>query len=112
MEVMMAHVRDVVTPPKALRSEIPADLENIILRCLSKNPQDRYPDTLSLAEDLDRCADAANWSPRHAALWWQAHQAEIRDIPPAREARGHASPTPATALVADNHDRAVLDRLA
>ena len=62
MEVMIAHVRDAVTPPSQLRAEIPADLERVVLRCLAKNPHDRYPDTPSLADDLDRCADAANWS--------------------------------------------------
>jgi eukaryotic-like serine/threonine-protein kinase len=85
MEVMIAHVRDAVTPPSQIQSEVPADLERVVLRCLAKGPQDRYPDTPSLAEDLDRCADAANWSRRHAALWWQAHQNEARQNIPARD---------------------------
>ena len=53
MEVMIAHARDPVTPPSQLRPDIPADLERVVLRCLAKNPDDRYPDTPSLAEDLD-----------------------------------------------------------
>jgi serine/threonine-protein kinase len=74
MEVMIAHTRDPVVPPSDLRPEIPADLEQVVLRCLAKKPDDRYPDTLSLAAALDACADAVNWSPRHAAEWWQAHK--------------------------------------
>ncbi len=54
MEVMIAHARDPVTPPSQVRPEIPADLERVVLRCLAKKPDDRYPDTPSLAEDLDR----------------------------------------------------------
>jgi serine/threonine protein kinase len=71
MEVMVAHARDPVPPPSQLRADIPADLEAVVLRCLAKNPQDRYPNTTSLARALDACADAPNWSPEHAALWWQ-----------------------------------------
>jgi serine/threonine protein kinase len=71
MEVMVAHARDPVPPPSQFRADIPADLEAVVLRCLAKNPHDRYPNTASLARALDACADAPNWSPEHAALWWQ-----------------------------------------
>ena len=74
MEVMIAHTRDPVVPPSSVRPEVPADLEQVVLRCLAKKPGDRYPDTMSLAEALDACADAADWSPRHAAEWWQVHK--------------------------------------
>ena len=104
MEVMMAHVRDCVTPPSQLRSEIPADLEHVVLRCLAKNPHERYQETPSLAEDLERCADAANWSSRHAALWWQEHQDQTRaqpargaNLPRSESTRVNNSPAAATA---------------
>jgi len=71
MEVMVAHARDPVTPPSKLRPGLAADLEAIVLRCLAKNPHDRYPDTASLAQALDSCADAPNWSPERAGLWWR-----------------------------------------
>src|SRR5262249_13003555 len=45
----------------------------VVLRCLSKDPNDRYPDTSQLAEALNACADASNWSPEHAAAWWRSH---------------------------------------
>jgi serine/threonine-protein kinase len=102
MSVMIAHVRDPVTPPSQLRPEIPADLESVVLRCLAKNPHDRYPDTPSLADDLERCADVDNWSPRHAALWWQTHQGDISDVPPAGATQDHHSTTAETALVAES----------
>ena len=50
MAVMIAHARDPVTPPSQLQPGIPADLERVVLQCLAKNPDDRYPDTSSLAE--------------------------------------------------------------
>jgi serine/threonine protein kinase len=71
MEVMVAHARDPVPPLSQFRTDIPSDLEAVVLRCLAKNPKDRYRDTASLARALDACADAPNWSPEHAAHWWQ-----------------------------------------
>ena len=71
MEVMAAHARDPVTPPSQVRPGAPADLEAVVLRCLAKDPDDRYPDTQSLGLALKACTDAANWSPEHAALWWR-----------------------------------------
>jgi serine/threonine-protein kinase len=77
MEVMVAHARDPVTPPSQLHPGVPADLEAVVLRCLAKHPDDRYPDTRSLAAALDACADASNWSPEHAASWWRANSSFI-----------------------------------
>ncbi len=73
MEVMIAHTRDPVEPPSRLNPGVPADLEQVVLRCLAKRPADRYPDTTSLAEALAACADASGWSPERAAEWWLAH---------------------------------------
>ena len=103
MEVMIAHVRDTVVPPSQLRPEVPADLERVILKCLAKNPHDRYDETQSLAEDLSRCADAVNWSPKQAAAWWHEHQGQSPDAP--RAAPAPREPTPVTVLAADDaHD--------
>ncbi|MEM7587845.1 MAG: protein kinase, partial [Acidobacteriota bacterium] len=41
-------------PPSQLRPVVPHDLELISLRCLEKDPADRYPSADELAEDLSR----------------------------------------------------------
>ena len=73
MEVMVAHARDPVIPPSQIHRTVPLDLEAVVLRCLAKDPNERYPDAPSLAQALDACADASNWSPEHAADWWLAN---------------------------------------
>ena len=69
--VMMAHARDPVTPPRAVRPDVPADLERVVLRCLAKLPDDRYPTAKALGEALAACAAAGEWGPNRAEAWWE-----------------------------------------
>jgi len=69
-ELMIAHARDPVVPPSHHRPEIPADLEAVVLRCLAKKPDDRYPDARALAAALAGCASAGEWNDEKADQWW------------------------------------------
>jgi len=71
-EVMMAHARDPVVPPSQVGADVPADLEAVVLRCLAKKPQDRYPDVKALGKALAACASAALWDEEKAEQWWTA----------------------------------------
>jgi tRNA A-37 threonylcarbamoyl transferase component Bud32 len=70
MELLVAHLHEAVTPPRELRPEIPQELEEILLKCLTKNPAHRYPDAASLDRALAACA-VDTWSPEQAADWWR-----------------------------------------
>jgi serine/threonine-protein kinase len=70
MEVMIAHARDQVVAPSLHQPDLPADLEGVILLCLAKSPEDRFPDADSLEQALAGCAAADQWTPWHAARWW------------------------------------------
>jgi serine/threonine protein kinase len=41
-------------PPSRLRSDTPAELETVCLKCLAKAPSERYASALALAQDLER----------------------------------------------------------
>jgi len=71
-EVLMAHARDPVVPPSQIKADVPADLEVVVLRCLQKKPQDRYPDVKSLGKALAACAAAGEWDGEKAEEWWAA----------------------------------------
>jgi serine/threonine-protein kinase len=71
MEVIIAHVRDQAAPPSQLQADVPADLEMVVLRCLAKNPDDRFQDADSLEQALAECLAADQWTQAHAARWWQ-----------------------------------------
>ena len=68
--LIVAHARDAVKPLSAVRPDVPADLERVVLRCLAKRPDDRYPDVVALEADLGACADADRWTQERAARWW------------------------------------------
>ena len=48
------HVQEQPPPPRHLNTNVPTDLEAVILKLLSKNPQARYPSSEDLRADLRR----------------------------------------------------------
>ncbi|HHK42720.1 MAG TPA: serine/threonine protein kinase, partial [Planctomycetaceae bacterium] len=50
-------LHDAPRPPRALRSDIPKDLQTICLKALEKNPDARYQTAEAMAEDLERFLD-------------------------------------------------------
>ena len=49
-----------------------ACLEATVLRCLAKDPADRFPSTAELEESLRRCEEAGAWTEAEARRWWAA----------------------------------------
>jgi serine/threonine-protein kinase len=85
--VMMAHVRDAVTPPSQILSGIPADLELIVLRCLAKRPEDRFASVRDLSDALAGCQSAGEWDAARAEAWWRGRGFDVRAGRPAASAR-------------------------
>lgn len=52
VSVALKHLRDQFIEPRKLNPAIPQSIENIILRCLVKSPNLRYPDMSSVKKDL------------------------------------------------------------
>jgi eukaryotic-like serine/threonine-protein kinase len=77
LDVMIAHVRDEVVRPSQIQADVPADLECVILRCLSKRPEDRFQDVDSLEQALAECAAADRWTRWHAASWWRENDQTV-----------------------------------
>jgi serine/threonine-protein kinase len=57
-ETAAAHLRADVVPPGEIRPGVPADLQSIVLRCLRKDPGERYQSAALLSGALWACASA------------------------------------------------------
>jgi serine/threonine-protein kinase len=76
MAMLLAHAYEPVVPPRDVNPAVPADLQAVVLRCLRKKPEERYPDAQSLERALAACQDAGRWTEEQAQAWWKAHAAE------------------------------------
>jgi serine/threonine protein kinase len=74
LEIMISHARDAVQPPSQLAPDLPADVEAILLKCLAKNPDERFPSSAALGEALATCSVAGSWTRSDAARWWAEHR--------------------------------------
>jgi serine/threonine-protein kinase len=69
--MLAAHLYEPPAPLTAHRPEVPPDLETIILKCLAKNPAERFPDVKSVDAALAACNTVRKWTAEDAAQWWQ-----------------------------------------
>ncbi len=74
LDVIIAQARDEVAPVSRFRSDVPADVEQVILRCLAKSPADRFQDADGLERALADCSVADQWTRACARRWWQEHE--------------------------------------
>jgi tRNA A-37 threonylcarbamoyl transferase component Bud32 len=71
LKVLIAHAHEKPAPLSTYHDGIPEDLEQVVMRCLAKDPQERFPTVAALAAALDDCRDAGRWTRERAEAWWQ-----------------------------------------
>lgn len=75
LSAILAHALDPVVPPSTFSPQIPPDLEAVVLKCLSKNPADRFQNAKLLQLALEECECASDWDENQASQWWQMYMA-------------------------------------
>jgi eukaryotic-like serine/threonine-protein kinase len=73
LQILVAHQTAPVPPLQTLREDVPDDIQAVVLRCLEKAPAQRFQDATSLAQALQQCQCANQWTQAEAAAWWRDH---------------------------------------
>jgi serine/threonine-protein kinase len=74
LKMLIQHIQATPVPPSRRSGRpIPADLERVVMRCLAKDPADRYDTADDLAAALAATSSAAGWGVEEAKVWWEEH---------------------------------------
>jgi serine/threonine-protein kinase len=73
LQMMASHIHTAPELPSHFSLfRIPRELDEIVLSCLAKNPDDRPSTARELADRLAVCELDEQWTPDHARLWWES----------------------------------------
>jgi serine/threonine-protein kinase len=92
LQMLHAHAYEPLVPTQEFKDVVPADLQDVILRCLEKDPDRRYQDAVSLEKAFAACESTNSWTPERAEDWWRQHGDGIVSAPPP-ELREEEQPT-------------------
>ena len=67
IEIAMKHLNETPRPPSSLRPELTPELDQVVLRALAKNPEDRYQASEEFSADLDRVEAGIPIAPETSA---------------------------------------------
>lgn len=74
VELLTAHARSEVAAPSTLNVNVPKDVDEVVLRCLAKDSNERFPDAATFERALAECACADQWTTERAAEWWKSRE--------------------------------------
>ncbi len=77
MEMLASHIRDEPVPPSERGDlDLPPEIDQVILRCLEKDPKARIGTADELDAHLARLQQTKPWPAEDARAWWVMHRPE------------------------------------
>lgn len=93
--VAMKHMNSPVASPRALNPSVPGYLDEVVKKCMAKDPMDRYPDAGAILSDLRTLQDSLRFGKQ---LNWNQPRPKPKEPEPTPKFRG-ASPVAAVPKV-------------
>jgi serine/threonine-protein kinase len=89
LQMLHAHAYEPLVPLRQFHDQVPKDLQQVILRCLEKDPSRRFPDVVAVEKALAACESAGHWSLEQAEEWWRTHEADGTAAAPVTDEADH-----------------------
>lgn len=84
LEIIQHHAHMPPEPPSArLGRPVSIDLEQVLLRCLAKNPAERPQTARELSDLLAACVVTTPWTETDAERWWRTYRPQSSSAGPA-----------------------------
>lgn len=81
-DMLLHHVRTRPTPPSQLSElPIPKQFDSILMKCLEKDPANRFSSALEVDASLAEVPTRDRWTQEAARRWWQMHAPELVAAP-------------------------------
>jgi serine/threonine-protein kinase len=75
VQMIGRHLQDEPVPPSQYTElDIPAELEQLVLHCLAKDPDARPQTMEAVMTRLAACPSARAWTSEQAKRWWETHE--------------------------------------
>jgi eukaryotic-like serine/threonine-protein kinase len=81
LQMVVQHIETPpIAPSRRTGTTIPTDLEELILWCLQKRPDQRPADVEEVARQLAGCRLEARWTHERACAWWEENLGPAADV--------------------------------
>jgi serine/threonine protein kinase len=75
MAIVVDQVKTEPAPPsQRTELDIPEELDRIVLKCLEKDPDNRFQSAMELEAESAAISGPKDWDANSAEQWWQLHQ--------------------------------------
>jgi serine/threonine-protein kinase len=82
LKVLFAHAHEPPPPLSVHCPTAPSELEAVVMKCLEKDPRNRFADIAELEQALSACRFSVEWTQAQASAWWSAVEAASRGVAP------------------------------
>lgn len=76
-KTIAARLSDAVPPLLEVCPAADVDVNAVVMRCLERDPAERFPNVEQLANALAHCTCSGRWTSANAATWWRANVPDV-----------------------------------